>query len=330
MGAVHQSKRRLPKRRKKVAIRVDPRSPVPKDRPTAMLIVLGLVAISAIVFAILGLIPGRNLPAFTSATSPEGVVAESSEFWPTEITNATVPKMQLGRGTTTWTLTSPIDSSRLLLVFDEDRQLESEQLQAALEQVVEWSQEHYSVDPTPDLESLGSLLLGTPESAELCTWEATNTGPNLTVLGYDGVARLFPDSNGNGSAELRVHARDNHLWVMEITPEGMERAPWSFTERNKDAVPDQGMADVHDAQWLSRHDEVGVSALTCAGHDTKGSCAWSAPREPDCALSWTLGSYPCPVHSMRLSLGRSPMPDSMRPTSPEAQRPTWPAIRMSA
>ena len=293
-----------PRRRPVVA----QRPPVPTDRPTGLLIALGLLAITAIIGIVYSVIP-------SGGQSP---VVEFSER----------ASRVLGPGVTTVTLLDPVAAERVLLVMNEQQHLDSGELARALDGVIDcYVSSDFILDRSPDLDSLGRLI---PEEnpEALCRTILNHTSKHLQELGYSGVARVMIDDDGTPS--LHYHNSSNGLYTISLDrPEDCFTIPGSL---EIDSARERGMIGVErESRPTIDPSALHASAAAILGrqhHSGVDPC----PRipGPNFDHSWPPGPLPFPALSTPSSLVPSPMPASARPTSPVARPPMSRAIRMSA
>jgi len=292
------------------------RKPVPTDKPSALLFLIGILALASIAWLVFVSMPESWY------SEPQDLGAYVAEAY--------------GEHATTLTLVSPDNFERILLVQDEDNGLDSTELGEASAAVLSWFESNdYIIDPRPDLDSLGTLVAlevssgdgtllvldGDAVDGELEVTEVF--GDTLHSLGYFAVARVV--ENPLGTLQLRILTASNLLWTMDIDGKIDGTFPWMTDSDKKEGIPEQDTV-----RSVSCSDFEMPSGVSWGPQNSLEPTAWTPTPEPDFGLSWTRASFLRPVPSTLLSPERWRMQAFPPPTSQEAPRPMWPAIRMSA
>ena len=287
---------------------VRPRPEVPTDRPSGLLIALGLTATLAIIIWAIGLLPTK------SASVAEDFTRRASLVFGDEVG--------------TLTLIDPVGSRRVLLITNEDLHRSSGVPAEVTERVVTcYLSSDFVLDPTSDLQTLGRLL---PEQTpdQLCLGVSDHTSRRLKELGYSGVARVMSDEDGR--LFLRYQNSANHLHVIPL-----------LNEEDCFTIPESlEIQSAHERLGNERNAESGLTyasttrrasaAAILDRHNPYGVDSCPRTREPISDRSWLQAPLPPRAPSMHLSLVPSPMPVSMRPTSRVVRPRMSQAIRMSA
>jgi serine/threonine protein kinase len=295
-------KREKPVIRRRV---VAERPPVAADRPSALLFVIGIMALASIAWVMFLMIPFSSLNDETD--------------WAAFATDT------LGESATTVTLVAPGSFERILLVQDEDEHLRSGELAKAVDSIIAWyASREFIVDSKPDMDSLG-LILSNGGLGEYMSEVPVEFGEALDSQGYSAIARVVEDKRGD--IMLQIVTRSNQILNMPFDGDFEEVELWV---PDAGLLPGQSMVGATLEFSISRIDLVRPSGVSCNLQNPLESIAWTPIPEPDFEPSWIRAPYPHPVPSTPWSLERSPMQAFPPPTSPEAPRPMWPAIRMSA
>lgn len=273
------------------------RPPVPTDRPSGMLAVLGVLTLLAATWLVVSqLLPDR-----------EGSIADGGA-------RESLVSRSLGPEVTTVTLVSPERSERILLVRGERDHSERPGLGAAADSVLAWFEANgYLVDHRPDLGCVEAVL-------ELESDSPPAFGRTLTSHGYAGIARVVVDEDG--AFRMRLITDSDQLWLLELDGDLESVRPW--TPRNGGA-PEHGTL-----RTISLVDLDGSAGVSCPFSAPTESIAWTPTPEPGCAPSWTTASSPHPVPTTHWSRGPLRMRAFLPPTSRVERPRTSLATRMSA
>jgi hypothetical protein len=180
-------KREKPVIRRRVVAK---RPPVSSDKPSALLFVIGFMALAAIGWVMFLMLP---------------VSAVQDEVDWTLHANRT-----FGEYATTVTLVSPNRSGRILLVQDEDQHMESDELSSAVDSAIAWYEARdFTVDSKPDLDSLGLIAFNSGD-AKYKKSVGLEFGEALGSRGYSAMARLTKDNLGD--PVLQIITRSNVVW----------------------------------------------------------------------------------------------------------------------
>ncbi len=180
-------KREKPVIRRRVVAK---RPPVSSDKPSALLFVIGFMALAAIGWVMFLMLP---------------VSAVQDEVDWTLHANRT-----FGEYATTVTLVSPNKSGRILLVQDEDQHMESDELSSAVDSAIAWYEARdFTVDSKPDLDSLGLIAFNSGD-AKYKKSVGLEFGEALGSRGYSAMARLTKDNLGD--PVLQIITRSNVVW----------------------------------------------------------------------------------------------------------------------
>ena len=228
------------------------RAPVPTDRPSGMLVVLGLLAISVIV----GLV---------ATFMPPGGDKDASR--------AGQPALQVfGEDTSTMTLVDPDGDDRVLFVLHEDEHLESGELVLGVGKVIDWYKSNdYTLEPTSDLDALGSLL-GEDETGESFPSVSKRMSGLLEKHGYTAVARVILGEDGKPC--LRLVTSRNTLQTLPLESALIQVTP---DDSSSDRLPDQSMADAIGHLWLSGGGAFSLDAQGIASRARGRSSVWTGP-----------------------------------------------------
>ena len=194
-------------KRKKPVIRrrvVAERPPVSSNKPSALLFVIGFMALAAIGWVMFLMIPISSV--------------QNEVDW-TLHANRT-----FGENATTVTLVSPDSFRRILLIQDEDQHLESDELSSAVDSAIAWYEAHdFIVDSRPDMDSLGVIAFNSGD-ASYKNSVGLEFGEALGDRGYSAMARVTKDHLGD--AVLQIITRSNIVWNTTYDGDFAEEDLW--------------------------------------------------------------------------------------------------------
>ena len=259
------------------------RNPVPTDRPSALLLVLGVITITAIFSAV-----------YTAVqNSPSNAAAVAREY----------TYRTLGTGATTMTLLSHDGKQRVLLVRDEAAHGTSSVLRQATEAVIEWYVESgFEIDRTPDLDTLAELAIRSAP-IDLTSEADPKVGEVLEEHGYTSLCRVMTDSDGDGLPEMRTLDSRGNLSIIPVDPNAHQVK----------VLPNDAAGRIKESGWGD-----GDAALVSWVFKTvlePTACPSPNIPEHDSRHSWRTASLRHRAPSTRSLHARSRMPGLMPPTS---------------
>ena len=262
------------------------RKPVPTDRPTGLLLLIGAITVTAIFASIIGAVQGYGIERGKYARQQTSRI--------------------LGPVVNTVTLSSLHEDRRILLIRDETAHLESDSLRTAIDDVVAWYvASGYEVDERPDFDVLAELAVESSQT-ELTSTPDPGVGVVLETHGYTDLCRVMADSDGDGLPEMRILSSNGNLSIIPVNVQGDEMVP----------VPtDAARRPAH-----APSDAVEAALVSCMPGQSSEQLAWDRTNTPehDSRRSWRKAWSRHPAPSTRSLHVRSRMPVSRPPTSPVA------------